>query len=293
LASLLTFGAGVSLFTSADGRELRDLIGLDDGFGSTTTLTDREADRAADLFGDLLVAAIPWIIVLGIVYALASAWSWAIVARVAASHSTASSQGADDSPESFVEPPAESAGEIAGAALRRVPAVIGSSMLIGVIFLGLVVASIVPVAVVAALDIGAAAVVLTVLFVAVAAIALGVWLWGRLALAPVIAALGGHGVGLGRSWALTNGRFWYVVGRLVVAGLMAGALGQVVSLLTNFGIFLPVTVLLVLVLVVQTAVSVISTIVQVAAMVVALDQVSAAAEALGPTTGSSGPRVHA
>jgi hypothetical protein len=112
-------------------------------------------------------------------------------------------------------------------------------------------------------------------------------------LAPVIAALGGHGVGLGRSWALTNGRFWYVVGRLVVAGLMAGALGQVVSLLTNFGIFLPVTVLLVLVLVVQTAVSVISTIVQVAAMVVALDQVSAAAEALGPPTGSSGPLVHA
>jgi hypothetical protein len=268
LVSLLTFVAGVALFTSADGRELRDLIGLDDGFGTTNTLTTSQADRAGELFGDLLVAAIPWIIVVGVVYAIIGAWSWAIVAQVA-SHHLVESNSVD---EPAGHQPATTA-EVIGASLRRVPAVIGASLLFGLVFLGLAVLAVVPIATVIAIDIGTAAIVLTVLFVLGGVFALGVWLWGRLALGPVIAALGGHGVGLARSWEVTNGRFWYVVARLVVAALIAGALAQATSLAANFGFFLDFAVLLVISFLVQTVVSVVGTVIQGSAMVVALDQV--------------------
>jgi len=271
VASLLTFLAGVVLLTSADGRELRDLLGFDAGFGTSNTLTDSQGDRAFDLFGDLFVVAIPWIIVVVIVYALVSAWSWVIVARVAAHHLVKSNPDGAQSPALRVE----SSGEIAGASLRRVPAVIGSSLMFGLVLLGLTAAAVLPIALVAALDLGTAAIVLTSLFVTVAAVVLGAWLWGRLLLAPVIAAIGGYGVGLRRSWGLTDGRFWYVVGRVIVAFLIAGALGQAVNLITNFGFFLDVVVLLAISLVLQTAVAVISTIIQVSAMVVVLDQLDA------------------
>ena len=270
VASLLTFLAGVVLLTSGDGRELRDLVGFGAGFSTTTTLTDSQADRALDLFGDLLVAAIPWIIVVVVVYALVSAWSWAIVARVTVSHLVESNLDG----EQFPAIRKESSGEIAGASLRRVPAVIGSFLLFGLVFGGLIVVAAVPIALAAGLDLGAAAIVLTSLFVIVAAVVLGAWVWGRLLLAPAIAAIGGHGVGVRRSWELSNGRFWYVVGRVIIAFLIAGTLGQVVSLVTNFGFFLDFVVLLAITLVLQTAVSVISTIIQVSAMVVVLDQIA-------------------
>ena len=269
VASLLTFLAGVVLLTSGDGRELRDLLGFGAGFSPTTTLTDSQADRALDLFGDLFVAAIPWIIGVVVVYALVSAWSWAIVARVTVSHLVESNVDG----EQFPAIRKESSGEIAGASLRRVPAVIGSFLLFGLVFGGLIVVAAVPIALVAGLDLGAAAIVLTSLFVVLAAVVLGAWLWGRLLLAPAIAAIGGHGVGVRRSWELTNDRFWYVVGRVIIAFLIAGTLGQVVNLVTNFGFFLDFVVLLAITLVLQTAVSVISTIIQVSAMVVVLDQI--------------------
>jgi hypothetical protein len=294
VASVLTFVAGLVLFTSNDGREVRELIGFDDGFGTSNTLTDSQADRAGDLFGDLFVTAIPWIIVVVVVYALITAWSWSIVARVASHHLAESGPGDEriaefraDAPTTFhtnVQSalPVESAGEVAGASLRRVPAVIGSALMLGLIALGSMVVAAVPIALVAALDLGTAATVLTALFVIGGVIALGAWLWGRLALAPVIAAIGGHGIGVRRSWELTNGRFWYVVGRVVVAALIAGAFGQAVSLLPNFGFFLDFVVLLAIVFVVQTAVSVITTIIQVSTTVVVLDQV----DGLDATSGS-------
>jgi len=271
VAALLTFLAGVVLLTGDDGRELRDLLGFDAGFGSSTTLTESQADRALDLFGDLFVAAIPWIIVVIVVYALVSAWSWAIVARVTASHLVESNPDG----EQFPAIRKESSGEIAGASLRRVPAVIGSSLMFGLVLVGLIVVAALPIALVATLDLGTAAIVLTSLFVIVAAVVLGAWLWGRLVLAPVIAAIGGYGVGFRRSWEITNDRFWYVVGRVIVAFLIAGVFGQAVNLITNFGFFLDVVVLLAISLVLQTAVWVISTIVQVSAMVVVLDQLDA------------------
>jgi len=271
VASLLTFLAGVVLLTSTDGRELRDLLGFGAGFGTSVTLTDSQADRALDLFGDLFVAAIPWIIVGVVVYALVSAWSWAIVARITAHHLV----GSNPDGEQFPAIRDESSGEIAGASLRRVPAVIGSWLVFGLVFFGVAVIAALPIVLVVALDIGTAATVLTVLFVIGGSIALGVWLWGRLLLALVIAAIGGHGVGVRRSWELTSDRFWYVVGRVIVAFLIAGIFGQAVNLVTNFGFFLDVVVLLAISLVLQTAVSVISTIIQVSAMVVVLDQLDA------------------
>jgi hypothetical protein len=269
MTPLLTIVAGTVLFTSGAGRELRDLVGLDDGFNSTNTLSDAEADRAGDLLFDLFVAAIPWIIVVGLVSALAGAWSSAIVARAAAHHLTESNQ-AD---ERYVAINAESSGEIAAASLRRVPAVIGSSLILGLGFLGLIVVAALPIGLVAALDLGTAAVVLTSLFVVVAAVGIGAWLAGRFLLAPEIAAIGGHGMGLRRSWELTRGRFWYVVGRVIVASLIAGALGQAVNLIGNFGFFLDLLVLLAITLALQTISTVLGTIVQVSATMVVLDQV--------------------
>lgn len=269
VASLLTLIAGLVLFTSADGRELRDLLGIDDGFATTVTLTDAQADRAGDLLGDLFVTALPWIIAVGVVYAVVGAWSWAIVARVAHHSVVGSSQG----DERIAEFHAESVGEIAASSLRRVPAVIGSAMLVGLVALGLLVAAALPIALVVALGVGTAATALTALFAIGGAIAIGAWLWGRLVLAPVVAAIGGHSVGLRRSWELTDGRFWYVVGRVMIAFLIAGTLGQVINLVTNFGFFLDLAVLLAISLAAQTVVSVISTIIQVSAMVVVLDQV--------------------
>jgi hypothetical protein len=270
VASLFALVAGVVLFTSTDGRELRELTGLDDSFGTSNALTDSQADRAGELFGDLFVAAIPWIVVVALIYLFVGTWSWAIVARVAANHLAES----DGAAEGAIDVPVESVGATVGVSLRRIPAVIGSSLGLGLVFFGLVVVAAVPIAVVVALDLGAAAVVLTVLFVIAGAIALGGWLWGRLALAPVIAALGGHGVGLRRSWEATHGRFWYVIARVIVALLIAGALGQAVNLVANFAFFLDFVVLLAISLVIQTVVSVISTVIQVSAMVVVLDQVS-------------------
>ncbi len=269
VASLFTLVAGVVLFTSTDGRELRELVGLDDGFGTSNVLTDSQADRAAELFGDLFVAAIPWIIVLALIYLVVGTWSWAIVARVAANHLAESDRAA----EGAIDVPVESVGATVGVSLRRIPAVVGSSLALGLVFFAVMVAAAAPIVVVVALDLGAAAVVLTVLFVIAGAFALGGWLWGRLVLAPVIAALGGHGVGLRRSWEVTHGRFWYVIGRLIVAFLIAGALGQAVNLVANFGFFLDFVVLVAISLVIQTVVSVITTVIQVSAMVVVLDQV--------------------
>ncbi len=296
LASVSTLVAGVVLFTSADGSELRELLGFDDGFGTTTTLTESQADRVADLFGELLVAAIPWIIIVAIVYAVIGAWSWAIVARVAAQHVGARlvvDPRSND--EQVAELHAESVGEIATASLRRVPAVIGSSVVLGLVFLALLVAATVPIVLVVALGGGAAAIVLTVSFVVVGMIAVGVWLGGRLALAPVIAALGGDGIGVRRSWDVTDGQFWYVLGRVIVAALIAGAIGQVVGFATNVAFVFDVIVLLTISLVLQTVVSVISIVIQVSAMVVTLDQSDRADQAdriglAGAAGGMSGRR---
>lgn len=279
VTALVALCAGAVLVTSADGRELRDLLDFDSGFGTTNTLTDAQADRAGDLLGDLLVAAIPWIILVALVYAVVSAWSWAIVARVAAHHVTSNHVTANHVAETGPDAGrvedihAESTAQIAAASLRRLPAVIGSSLMFGLVFVGLVIVATLPIALVAAIDIGTAAIVLTVLFVIVAALTLGFWLWGRLQLALAIAGIGGHGIGFRRSWELTDGRFWYVVGRVIVASLIAGALGQAVNLVTNFGFFLDLVVLVAISLALQTVATVTSTIVQMSAMVVVLDQV--------------------
>ena len=83
-------------------------------------------------------------------------------------------------------------------------------------------------------DPGAGAIIATLL-VALALIVLvfiaAVFLIVRLSLAPAALMLENTGVveGIGRSWALTRGSFWRVLGILVLAGLITGIVNGMLS----------------------------------------------------------------
>ena len=106
------------------------------------------------------------------------------------------------------------------------------------VFAGVWIVAWLPVVFVALIGGGGAAILLTVVFVVLLVVVAMAWLWVRLALASVIAAAGGRGIGVIRSWDLTHGQFWYAAGRLIVTGLIAGAAGGVVNSVTGFGQFL-------------------------------------------------------
>ena len=63
----------VAVFSSAQGREIRELLDFDRTFGSSDTvlLTDVELDRVGELARDVLIGAVPWMIALGIVIVVA------------------------------------------------------------------------------------------------------------------------------------------------------------------------------------------------------------------------------
>ena len=228
----------ISSFDDRRGRELRRLLDFDQrtlaptGSPTTNEMTTAEAERAWELLQEIFWDALPWLIALTIAFVVLSAWSVAATTR-AVQHSD------------------ERLGALTVAALRRVPAVVGS----GLAVFGLVVATwtlaSIPVVLAVAAVAGGAAIVLTVVFVVLLVVVATTWLWGRLALASVIAAAGGHGVGVGRSWHITHGQFWFVVGRLLITGLVAGALSGLVSLVNAFGQFLGFSAYLAIVMLVQ------------------------------------------
>ena len=165
-------------------------------------------------------------------------------------------------------------GNIAADALRRVPAVVASGFVVFMVFAGLWIVGSAPVALVAVAGGGGAAIVLTVVFVVLLLFVATAWLWGRLTLASAIAASGGHGLGVRRSWELTtHGRFWFVVGRLVITGLLAGAVGGVVNVVTTFGQFMGFVVFVVVVVLLQALAVAASMIVTVCGYLVTADQV--------------------
>jgi hypothetical protein len=249
---VLTWIVVMLVYNGSAMREIRELIDLDDNFGNgeTVFLTDAEADRLADLAGDVFVGAIPWMISLVVLAYLTWGWTLALaigVARrsdAAAEHPDAASGRAQ--PAGAMVPTTTSGdgdglGEECADAVRRVPALFGATFTVAGIVLGVMIVAFLPALLFAALGAGSAAVV-AIAFGVLALIVLLVWIGVRLALAPAIAVLGGHGIGIRRSWELTEGHFWGVVGRLVIAGLIAGAVTSPLSFFSSFVPFLGVAV---------------------------------------------------
>ena len=268
----------VAVVDSDRGRELRRLLEVDrttfGPTGSTVTaeLTTEEAERAWELLQELFWSAVPWLIVLGIAVIGASAWSVALVARAVQRQVVDPAVRADGGDGG--DGGDDTLGNIAADAVRRVPAVVASGLLVLMVFAGLWIVGSAPVALVAVAGGGGAAIVLTVVFVVLLLLVATAWLWGRLTLASVIAAAGGHGLGVRRSWELTtHGRFWFVVGRLVITGLVAGAAGGVVNVATTFGQFLSFVVFVVVLVLLQALAVAASIIVTVCGYLVTADQV--------------------
>jgi hypothetical protein len=261
----------VAVFDSDRGQELRRLLEVDQRSfgrtGSTVTaeLTTGEAERARELLQELFWSALPWLIALVAVVIVASAWSVALVARAVQRRIVDAAIPADVGDDRLVD--------IAAEALRRVPAVLASGLVVFMLFAGLWLVGSVPVALVAVAGGGAAAIVLTVVFVVLLLVAVTAWLWGRLTLASALAGAGGHGLGLRRSWELTtHGRFWFVVSRLLITGLLAGAASGVVNIATTFGQFLGFVVFVVAVVLLQAIAVAASIIVTVCGYLVTADQ---------------------
>ena len=255
----LLFGVFLlAVFTSGRGREIRTLLQLDDVFGGSATaveLSDAEWDRVGDLAGDIALSAAPWAVALSVVAALAAAWAVAISARVAnrvPSATVAAVSRFDDS----------------AAALRRVPAVVAGFLALTVIAIGVVGVASVPLLLALATGAGGGPVAVAAVFGTIGAIVVLAWLIGRLALAPIVAALGGRGLGLRRSWELTDGHYWATVGRLLLASLVAGAASVPFSFFNSFGVPFGFVAWFVVLLVAQTFSSVASTLVAVPAQVV-------------------------
>ncbi len=257
----------IASFDDERGRELRRLLGIEQGtvgpMGSTTTeLTDAEADRAWELLQDVFRAALPWVIALAVAFVVVAAWSVAVVARAIAPQAGGRSAGR----------PVQSVGSTVVQGLRRTPAVVGSGAVVLAAFVGTWVLASVPVLAVIGAGGGGPSILLTVVFVVLLVMAATVWLWGRLTLASAIAGSGGGGLGVVRSWHLTHGRFWFVAGRLLITGLVAGALSALVNFVNIVGQFLGFATYIALAALVQALVAAAATVITVCGHVATIDQ---------------------
>ncbi|HYN34553.1 MAG TPA: DUF2510 domain-containing protein [Ilumatobacteraceae bacterium] len=253
----------VAVYNSSKGREIRELVDFDQAFGSDSTvlLTDAELDRVGELARDILIAASPWMIVLAIVLVITWTFATALAARVAArvGSGTVDQVGrADD----------------AADAVRRAPVVFVSLLALAGISLGMVLAAFAPMLLAIGVGGGGGVVAVAGVFGLLAAFAATFWIFGRLSLAPAIAAIGDHGIGVRRSWELTDGHFWGVVGRLVIASLIAGAATFPFSFFNSFGVAFGFSAWLTLVLLLQAASSVIATLVNIPAQVVLVEHLT-------------------
>ncbi len=238
----------VASFDSARGRELRELFEADGnpvGPPGSAALTDAEAERAWELLQDMFWSAAPWLVLLVLVAFVAWAWSVAFVV-LAVQSAPVQSTDRSAAPERHLG----LAGEM-GAAIRRTPVVVGSVIVVVATQVTGWVVGAFPVIFVALAGGGATAVALTLIFVGPLLLGVTVWLWGRLTLATVIAATGGHGIGVRRSWHLTQGRYWSAAARLMVTALVAGVAGGVANAVSGFGPLLGWAVFLAILTVLQ------------------------------------------
>jgi hypothetical protein len=250
----------VASLGSDRGRELRRLLEIE------SELTAPQADRVWVLIRDIFVSALPWLMLLVVALMVSSAYSIALVARVVRTHVEHSARSGQ---------PDVAPGSVFTGAARRVPAVLGAGIVVVAVYAAGWAVGAVLVALVVFAGGGAVAIVLTAIFVIPLVVVVTAWLWGRLTLATVIAADGGHGIGVRRSWELTEGRFWFAVGRLLVTAMIAGAAGGVVNALTGFGQFLGFVVFLAMVVLLQALAFGVSIIVTTCGHLAALEQLVA------------------
>lgn len=255
-----------AVYRSDEFGEIRRILQLDhlldSGSMEPVELTEAEEDRVLDLLGDMARTWIPLLIVLGIVFALVITWATVVAARAAEAH-----RSDDDRPAGAIIVD-DSATALAVSAIRRLPAVIASYLVVGAIVVVVLVALFVPLIVAAVAGGGGVAVGFTAVFGGLAAIVVLCFVGVRLSLAIPICAIGGHGLGITRSWELTEGRFWGVVGRLLVAGLIASVASAPVNIMGNAGFVFGTTVAVVVLVILQAVSSAASTLVTIPASVV-------------------------
>ncbi len=246
----------LTIYNSADFREIRSLIDFDNRFGSNRTveLTDSEIDRLGDLSWEVLWASAPWLTIVAIVVGVVWIWTMSLSARVA---DRVSSDLVDDVERS----------DDAAAALKRIPMVFSSVVATSAIWMGVLLVVFSPLLVVLAVDADGTPIALAAVFGAMALLVVVPLLIVRLSLAFVLAAIGGFGVGLRRSWQLTDGHFWGVVGRVLIAGLIAAAFTLPLSFVNSFGIGFGFGTYLVMMLVFQALSNAIAMLVQIPAHV--------------------------
>lgn len=125
-----------------------------------------------------------------------------------------------------------------GALWRRVRPVawrlIGWTVLLS-LAIGVVIVVVVGLIALLAFAVPAAAVILGILVI-LAAIPLSLWLTVKLLLVPAVLIVEHTSLGtaLSRSWRLSRGRFWVILGILVLVSLVFGAVAQVVSVPFSF-----------------------------------------------------------
>ena len=239
-------------FTSADGEELRDIVDFDRRFGSSNSqieLTAAEQDRVGELFGDLLRTWLPALIVLVVLYAAIVMWGIVLAVRAAAD-------------------PTASSASLARGAVRRLPVVVATYLVLMAVFTAVLIGPLLPMFVAIAADAGSAAIGVTAAVGIPAAIVLACWIGGRLSLAVVGAALGGAGLGIRRSWDLTRTHYWGVVGRLIVASLIASVVTMPFSFVSGFAAAISFMFLVMFTLVIQAVSSAASVLVTTPAQVV-------------------------
>jgi hypothetical protein len=155
------------------------------------------------------------------------------------------------------------------------PAVLGAGLVVVTAYAAAWVVAATPLVIVALAGGGAAAIGVTAIFVVPFLIVVTGVLWGRLTPATVIAAAGGHGIGVRRSWELTHDRFWFVVGRLLLTAMIAGAAGGVVNAVTGFGRILDLALFLAIVFLLQALALAVSIVVSTCGHLSAVDQLGA------------------
>jgi len=250
------FVLAVTLFDSTEGREIRNLLDTDDD--GTVSLTDAEVDRLWELVGDLAWTAVPWLIATALLGAVVAAWTLALVA-------TTSAERRDGDGDAMTPLPSRML-----AAFRRIPVVIASFLVLSMLFIVVLAVLLAPMLVMIVADAGGAAIALTAVFGSIASMVLLFVLGVRLSLAPVIAALGGHRLGIRRSWDLTDGRLWATFARQVVAALLAGTVGSLASVGIGFTALLGLAVFVAVNLVAQAFTNAANTVIVTPAQVVLL-----------------------
>jgi len=266
----------VAAAASENGRTVRDALGLDGGLlftgSSRGEVADTDLDRAGDAFGDLMVDVAPWAAAAVVLVFAASCWTYGAVAAVARRHS------------------AVGASEAARIGIRRIPAVAAAWVVLYALLSVATALFAAPAVLAWAAGADGVSVVILAFFGALAALVVLPLLGGRFALAPALASLGAHGIGVAASWNATAGRFWAVVGRLLLAALLAGAVVSAAGSVLGVVQFLDLVVYLVVVVTFQAVAALVQTAVLVPGQVVLadqLDELTGGSGTGGPTTATA------